>query len=156
MDKKVIILGIITLIMFVIGCSSENVTGKGYFPGNELDKVIDGIGDDGIVRLNDDDGLRDPAPANPTPTDPVCGDGVIEGGEQCDDGNTNPGDLCSATCIIEECGNGVQDPMELCDDGNLVDGDGCNQYCTIEICGDGTIQDNEQCDDHNQLPNDVA
>jgi cysteine-rich repeat protein len=31
----------------------------------------------------------------------VCGDGVIGAGEQCDDGNTNNGDGCSSTCLLE-------------------------------------------------------
>jgi cysteine-rich repeat protein len=30
-----------------------------------------------------------------------CGDGVVDGGESCDDGNTAGGDGCSATCSIE-------------------------------------------------------
>jgi cysteine-rich repeat protein len=39
----------------------------------------------------------------PTPTGtvvfaPVCGNGIIEVGEQCDDGNANPGDACPADC----------------------------------------------------------
>lgn len=38
-------------------------------------------------------------PAAP-PAAPVCGNGVIEAGEQCDDGNTAGGDGCSATCRI--------------------------------------------------------
>ncbi|MDY0000616.1 MAG: hypothetical protein RBU30_04920 [Polyangia bacterium] len=32
---------------------------------------------------------------------PYCGNNVIESGEQCDDGNQNPGDGCSDTCQIE-------------------------------------------------------
>jgi cysteine-rich repeat protein len=36
----------------------------------------------------------------------VCGNGVIEPGEQCDDGNTAPGDGCSATCQLENGGPG--------------------------------------------------
>lgn len=32
---------------------------------------------------------------------PVCGNGVIEAPEQCDIGDTVPGDGCSATCVIE-------------------------------------------------------
>ncbi len=32
---------------------------------------------------------------------PVCGNGVIETGEECDDGNTVSGDGCSATCQDE-------------------------------------------------------
>jgi cysteine-rich repeat protein len=35
------------------------------------------------------------------PSPPVCGNGVIETGEQCDDGNTVSGDGCSSTCQIE-------------------------------------------------------
>ena len=32
---------------------------------------------------------------------PVCGDGVVEAGETCDDGNTVPGDGCSGVCQVE-------------------------------------------------------
>jgi len=32
----------------------------------------------------------------------VCGDGVIETGEQCDDGNSSAGDGCSVTCQTEQ------------------------------------------------------
>ena len=38
--------------------------------------------------------------APPPPPDPVCGNGVVEAGEQCDDGNTADGDGCSSTCRI--------------------------------------------------------
>jgi len=34
---------------------------------------------------------------------PVCGNGVIETGETCDDGNTMDGDNCPSTCVIREC-----------------------------------------------------
>lgn len=34
-------------------------------------------------------------------TDGVCGNGAIEGAEQCDDGNTVDGDGCSASCALE-------------------------------------------------------
>lgn len=30
-----------------------------------------------------------------------CGDAIVDAGEECDDGNTNSGDGCSATCQIE-------------------------------------------------------
>jgi cysteine-rich repeat protein len=35
------------------------------------------------------------------PKTPVCGDGVVDDGEQCDDGNTDDGDGCSSTCQFE-------------------------------------------------------
>ena len=31
----------------------------------------------------------------------VCGTGVVDPGEQCDDNNTTPGDGCSSTCQVE-------------------------------------------------------
>ncbi|MDD5074584.1 MAG: myxococcus cysteine-rich repeat containing protein, partial [Candidatus Peribacteraceae bacterium] len=31
----------------------------------------------------------------------VCGNGILETGEQCDDGNPLPGDGCSAACFVE-------------------------------------------------------
>jgi cysteine-rich repeat protein len=37
------------------------------------------------------------------PTTPVCGNGVIEGNEICDDGNRRDGDGCSANCDSVEC-----------------------------------------------------
>jgi len=36
---------------------------------------------------------------NPTPA--ICGDGVVEPGEECDDGNTSDGDGCSSECRHE-------------------------------------------------------
>ncbi|MCK5624305.1 DUF4215 domain-containing protein [Candidatus Pacearchaeota archaeon] len=33
---------------------------------------------------------------------PVCGDGDVQGDEECDDGNTDNGDGCSSTCQIED------------------------------------------------------
>ena len=37
----------------------------------------------------------------------VCGNGVIEGDEPCDDGNSNDNDQCRANCELAACGDGV-------------------------------------------------
>jgi cysteine-rich repeat protein len=37
--------------------------------------------------------------------DPVCGNGILQPGEICDDGDTIAGDCCSATCTPENLGN---------------------------------------------------
>ncbi len=63
---------------------------------------------------------------------PECGDGVVEGDELCDDGNTVDGDGCSADCQLL-CGNGVVDDGEACDDGNLIGADGCEVDCTVTV-----------------------
>lgn len=54
----------------------------------------------------------------------VCGDGVIGGSEECDDGNTVAGDGCSSTCTIES-------PQEdFC-----IDSDGDNKYLFGNVTG---------------------
>ncbi|PTL85522.1 DUF4215 domain-containing protein [Vitiosangium sp. GDMCC 1.1324] len=82
-----------------------------------------------------------------------CGDGVVQEGEVCDDGNLIDGDGCNRTCESNErCGNHFEDKVlgEVCDDGNLTDGDGCSSDCrSRENCGNGRIDEGEQCDDGN-------
>lgn len=87
-------------------------------------------------------------------SDGVCGNGVVDGGEQCDDANLTPGDGCSAYCRNEVCGNGTVDSGEQCDDGNSIGGDGCGSLCTIEFCGDTITQSPETCDDGNNISGD--
>ena len=68
--------------------------------------------------------------------DPICGDGNVDAslGEECDDGNQQDEDGCSALCIVEYCGDSVTQAAmgETCDDGNLVGGDGCSALCQTE------------------------
>jgi cysteine-rich repeat protein len=80
---------------------------------------------------------------------PRCGNGFVDPGEQCDDGNLVNGDGCEANCTLPACGNDVLDPGEQCDDGNLVNGDGCEANCTLPTCGNGILDPGEQCDDGN-------
>lgn len=82
----------------------------------------------------------------------VCGDGVIEGSEQCDDGNLDDEDACLATCQLSSCGDGIiHRGVEQCDDGNTLDDDECTSSCERAFCGDGVVQTGvEQCDDGNQ------
>ncbi len=79
----------------------------------------------------------------------VCGDGVLGASEQCDDGNSIPGDGCSGVCTAEPgyacptpgwpcipvvaiCGDSKLGVTEACDDGNRSDGDGCSSTCQVE------------------------
>jgi len=69
--------------------------------------------------------------AAPTECEPVCGDGIVSLGEECDDG-TNDGGYgeCEPGCKVgPRCGDGIQQEGEDCDDGNRLDGDGCGSAC---------------------------
>ncbi len=79
----------------------------------------------------------------------ICGDGILDPGEACDDGNTVAGDGCIATCKQVEanfvcptpgsacvstikCGDGKIAGDEQCDDRNTKDDDGCSSTCQVE------------------------
>ncbi len=59
----------------------------------------------------------------------VCGNGVLEGLEECDDGNGDQNDGCSTNCTLERCGNGVVNANETCDDGDVANGLSCPATC---------------------------
>lgn len=84
--------------------------------------------------------------------EPVCGDGVIDRGEACDQGedNWNHG-ACTEECALAACGDGYPYyGVEVCDDG-VNDGsyDGCAPDCAAlgPSCGDGVVQEGyETCE----------
>lgn len=78
----------------------------------------------------------------------VCGNGILEAGEECDD--QGPSALCNADCTTTDCGDGFVDAGEECDDGaNNSDTlpDACRTDCTLARCGDGVVDSGEECDD---------
>ena len=78
------------------------------------------------------------APVPPTCEVPICGNGELEVGEDCDDGNKVGDDACHIDCTHNPlCGDGILTPPEECDDGNSNDEDGCNQECLIQECDAG-------------------
>ncbi len=98
----------------------------------------------------------------------ICGNGIREGTEQCEDRNSLSGDGCSASCAVEAgftctgvpesvclptvpaCGDGYKQGTEECDDKNRVNDDACSNACKVAVCGDSIVQlANEQCDDGN-------
>ena len=80
----------------------------------------------------------------------VCGNGIVEGSEQCDppDGTTCDESCQAITSDPPVCGNGIVEGSEQCDP---PDGTTCDESCqTITsdppVCGDGIIEGTEQCD----------
>jgi len=174
-------LGSCTVECTMLTCGDSIVSehlGEECDDGNTND--TDECANDCILRYPDE---QQGAPSAPTltihggvpvsgeSTSMQCGNGILEPGEQCDDGNERSGDGCSEQCLLdfsyrpplitEQCGNGILEPGEQCDDGNIRSGDGCSAQCGIERgqvlteplrtsgCGDGYLRSGEQCDDGN-------
>ncbi|MCA9719431.1 MAG: DUF4215 domain-containing protein [Myxococcales bacterium] len=84
---------------------------------------------------------------------PTCGNGQLEVGEPCDDGNDNNNDACLNTCEPNTCGDGyLWAETEECDDGADNDDEGaCLSTCESARCGDAYLwQGVEGCDDGDQ------
>ena len=132
------------------GGSAVGAGGNGQNGGNGspvvlLDEQTAGAGGAGEVCL----GENPPewcAEGMLSTSGPACGDGEInQDSEDCDDGNSMPGDGCNGLCKVEPnfvcptpgepcqstiaCGDGQLAGGEVCDDGNTADGDGCAADC---------------------------
>ncbi len=86
---------------------------------------------------------------------PVCGNGVVEAGESCDQGGSNGAcpSSCSSSCASNSCpicGNGVVQSGEQCDNGgsNGSCPATCSNSCTnntCSSCGNGVCDGGETC-----------
>ena len=81
----------------------------------------------------------------------ICGDGVVDDGEECDDGNDDDTDDCVGECAWATCGDGfVHATDEACDDHNLVEDDGCDNECRTpgtllwSLVTDGAVNGSDQ------------
>lgn len=82
----------------------------------------------------------------------TCGNGRVDPGEDCDDGNRADGDACPANCQIVICGDGEVEGDEECEDGNENEDDDCRN-CRLPACGDGVLDHalGEECDGDQDL-----
>ena len=109
----------------------------GLFDPDEKDGDGDGVPDacdvcpqqpdvfQGDIDEDGDGDLCDPA---------TCGDGVVDAGEACDDGNLRDGDGCSRQCSPDSDGDGIKDLDDLCPldpafESGDFDGDGVGDRC---------------------------
>jgi cysteine-rich repeat protein len=66
-----------------------------------------------------------------TDDEPVCGNDVVEGDEECDDGNARDHDGCDTACQTEPlwgCGDLVLTPALECDDDGVI----CMPTCQVD------------------------
>src|SRR5262249_60197023 len=81
----------------------------------------------------------------------VCGDGILDAGETCDDGNTLPNDCCSPTCQIEPASTicrpatGPCDVQETCNGSATCPADVLRLAGTMCRAGAGVCDGAEVC-----------
>jgi len=123
------------------GALSSRPTGHNRVEYRDPAKPPITLGTASILPARDCGGVGCLTPTLPAcATSAVCGNGIRELGEGCDDGNTGACDGCSPTCEVEGCGNGTIECGEECDDGpsNGGPGDPCDAGCHI-VQGGNTI-----------------
>lgn len=123
--------------------TTSNGTPTGELPDTNT-STSDDTGDDSTSTTDDistgDISTGDDSTSGETTTTPgeppgVCGNGIVEHGEECDDGfkNSNKNNnACRTNCMLPWCGDGVYDYKhgEECDDGaNEAIDDGCTPDC---------------------------
>jgi cysteine-rich repeat protein len=83
----------------------------------------------------------------------LCGDGVLDAGEECDDGDWYNENECSDACTIAVCGDGIVQTAGAT--GHASDDEQCEpaedpwcaEYCLYTYCGNGVVDEGEECDD---------
>lgn len=135
-------------------CSVQNLVEKGPCgcgaqPDSDNDGAydcVDNCPNDANADQSDADGDK----IGDLCDDPECGNGAVEGEEQCDNGaeenSDTLADSCRTNCMSPHCGDGVLDVDEACDDGNGVDADLCRNDCSLPTCGDGIVDAGEECE----------
>jgi len=83
---------------------------------------------------------------------PICGDGVVDPGEHCDDGNNRNGDCCSSFCEILPPGNACDDGLfctrnDRCEEGGRCTGSGdpCRGSDGDGNCSESCDEGNDSC-----------
>lgn len=98
---------------------------------------------------------------------PLCGNGMLDSGEECDSAerrSNTAASACRLNCEFAHCGDAATDPGEVCDNGALNSDEtpnACRSNCEAPRCGDGVVDFllGEECDGDTQdsgLPADGA
>ena len=148
-------------LLITAGCYSPNEDAKSSMTGADADASTSAASgtmssttmsattvatsDDGVVTTEPGDTTAPTEPGTSTdpgssggPGDPFCGDGNIDPGEDCDDGEANAlTAACRPDCNVATCGDGdIWAGVEGCDDGegdNVLEVGACAPDCSRVI-----------------------
>ncbi len=141
-----VLASLVVCSLAVAGCSGEDAPSPATDTGADT-YVVEDTSPDTSVEETPVDSSTDALDAE---TGPACGNGILEGTEACDDGNTTDGDGCSSTCENETVG-----PEDVCPGTTIaltgtgsaprkgsITGDTSSTKATYEhTCGGGSARD---------------
>ena len=139
------------------GESTEDTSRPAISDGDVTDSGTSGSGVSDTGAGGDTTTGTDTTTAADTST-AICGDSILDAGEECDDGNRRAGDGCSFNCTIE-CGtgndndfDGVCNADDICagfDDNLDRNGNGIPDGCdsATEVCDDNLDNDRDGATD---------
>jgi cysteine-rich repeat protein len=112
-----------------VACSDgDSINTDGCTPGKQSSCACPG-GTEGVQVCAEDGTSFGECDCGGTTSD--CGNGALDAGEECDDGNAINDDGCTNACSLPTCGDGVVQEGEDCDDAGAVGGelDTCPSNC---------------------------
>jgi hypothetical protein len=137
---------------FTSGATPDPTTGTTDDPSATMGDATDQPdSDDATAGSTSNEPTADSTTGGPA----VCGNRMVEGDEECDDGPAN-GDTaaCKADCTLPYCGDGnVWEGTEECDDADDDDADECPTTCRNATCGDGYLYPEREACDTDELGN---
>ncbi|MBN2717364.1 MAG: DUF4215 domain-containing protein [Deltaproteobacteria bacterium] len=147
-----LIIGVEVALLVLMGCNDHgvkiNVEQGDPLPFN-TDSVADTVTDTGV---DTDTGIDTGTIIDTGTGVSICGNGILEPGEFCDDGNTLDSDGCYFDCKTQDpayicdppgkpcvvgavCGNGLLETTELCDEGPENQTGACLDECKTVLDG---------------------
>ncbi|MCX4244875.1 fibrinogen-like YCDxxxxGGGW domain-containing protein [Paraliomyxa miuraensis] len=139
---------VVALVALGLACVAGPSCAVGQ--GNEGSDTNPGLGSGGPA--SSDDGTITPIDsADSGEGQPVCGNGQVEAGESCDDGNDDDTDACTSLCAAPSCDDGLQsgDETDVDCGGSCAacTGGGCRTTsdCEAGVCIDGTCAHPRSC-----------
>ena len=118
----------------------SGVSSRQYTVTVDVDPGTTGVITNGVVVTQS---TTETAPGDESATEETtvvdCGNGVVEAGESCDDGNLLDGDCCDSTCQADPSGTACTDDANGCTD-DVCDGAGaCTHPNNSAVCDDGVF-----------------
>jgi large repetitive protein len=140
----------LTSLLLLGGCDDDSSQGQTTGDTSATDTTGDGTSADTSGSTTPDTSGGDTSGV----TNPVCGNSVREGSEECDDGDSIQTNGCRNDCTLPFCGDNLVSVGEECDPPTVGFCDNICRLVPTSMCGNNIVDDGEACDDGNTASGD--